>query len=278
MNNILFLETRRNKNYLLTWIEKQQSWGKYVFSLEQVRKDFPDLSEAAIILSLTRLSRKNRIISIYKGFYLIVPPEYAARGVLPPLNFIDSLMTFVGKPYYVALLSAAALHGASHQQPQEFFVVTTFKQLTTKKKGIRINYIIKKNIPFNLLEKRKTESGYVNISSPALTATDLVYYNNRVGGINRVCTVINELSEAIKPENITKELLETITVPTIQRLGYIFDRIVSQPELAEKLYNISSNLKKTFYKQPLKAGGKRSGFETDEKWGIIINTTIEIDE
>ena len=90
-------------------------------------------------------------------------------------------MTFIGKPYYVALLSAASLHGAAHQQPQEFFVVTTFKQLTTKKKGIRINYITKKDIPYNLLEKRKTDSGYVNISSPALTAADLVYYTNGVG-------------------------------------------------------------------------------------------------
>jgi len=83
------LETGRNKNYLLTWIEKQQSWGRYVFSLKQVRKDFPDFSEAAIILSLNRLSKKSRIISVYKGFYLIVPPEYSARGVLTPLNFID---------------------------------------------------------------------------------------------------------------------------------------------------------------------------------------------
>ena len=278
MKNILFLETGRNKNYLLTWIEKQQSWGRYVFSLEQVKKDFPDLSEAAIILSLVRLSRKTRIVSIYKGFYLIIPPEYAARGILPPINFIDALMTFVGKPYYVALLSAAALHGAAHQQPQEFFVVTTIKQMTTQKKGIKINYITKRDIPFNLLEKRKTESGYVNISSSALTAADLIYYNNRVGGINRVCAVINELSEAIKPENINKELLETISIPTIQRLGFIFDRIVSQQELADKLYSVSRDLNKSFYKQPLKAGGKRGGFETDEKWGIIINTTIEIDE
>jgi predicted transcriptional regulator of viral defense system len=272
------METGRNKNYLLTWIEKQQSWGKYVFSLEQVRKDFPDLSEAAIILSLVRLTRKSRIVSIYKGFYLIIPPEYAARGILPPLIFIDDLMTFVGKPYYVALLSAAALHGAAHQQPQEFFVVTTIKQMTTQKKGIKINYITKKDISFNLLEKRKTESGFVNISSPELTAADLVFYNTRVGGINRVCTVINELSESIKPENISRELIETISIPTIQRLGFIFDRIVNQRELADKLLKISKDLNKSFYKQPLKAGGKRSGFETDEKWGIIINTTIEIDE
>jgi hypothetical protein len=134
MKILLRLETPRNNNYLLSWVEKQQSWGKYVFSLEQIRSDFPDITEQALILALTRLSTKGRVLSVYKGFYLIIPPEYTSRGLLPPMLFIDSLMKFVDKPYYVGLLSAAALNGAAHQQPQEFFVVTNSKQLTTKKK------------------------------------------------------------------------------------------------------------------------------------------------
>jgi len=153
VENLLKMESVKNKNYLLAWIEKQQSWGKYVFSLDQVKKDFQDISESALSLALSRLSGKNRIISIYKGFYLIVPPEYSSRGLLPPVNFIHDLMQYIGKPYYVGLLSAAALHGAAHQQPQEFFVVTTSKQLTTLKKGLKINYITKKTMP-DILKSR----------------------------------------------------------------------------------------------------------------------------
>jgi len=270
--------TWKNKNYLLSWIEKQQSWGRYVFSLGQVKNEFPDLSEAAILLSLNRLSRKNRIVSVYKGFYLIIPPEYFSKGILPPMNFIDDLMTFVGKPYYVGLLSAAALHGAAHQQPQEFFIITSTKQLTTRKKGIKINYFTKKNISHISVEKRKTETGYVYVSSPELTAADLVYYQNRIGGLNKICVVINELSEVIKTEGITPELVKTLTTPTIQRLGYIFNKIVNQSDLAERLYNVSVELNKTFFWQPLRAGGNRKGFRLDEKWKIIINTNVKIEE
>lgn len=272
------METGRNKNYLLTWVEKQQSWGRYFFSLEQVKKDFSELSEAAIILSLNRLSKKNRVVSVYKSFYLIVPPEYAARGILPPINFIDDLMAFVGKPYYVGLLSAAALHGAAHQQPQEFFVVTTTKQITTRRKGIKINYFTKKSIPQTFLEKRKTEMGYAYISSPELTAADLVYYHNRVGGLQRVCLIINELSETIRAEKITPELLMTLSIPTIQRLGFILDKFASQPKLAQRLYKVAMGQKRKFFLQPFKAGGERKGFEMDKKWKIIINTSIEIEE
>ena len=173
--------------------------------------------------------------------------------------FIDKLMQFIGKPYYVGLLSAAALHGAAHQQPQEFFVITDSIQTTTLKKGLRINYITKKNIPDNFLEKRKTEMGYVNVSNPELTAVDLIYYDNRIGGINRAASVLNELAEVMKPERITGELIEKFSVPSIQRLGYILDVVLGQKILADKLYSESQNLKKDFFRQPLKAGKEKTG-------------------
>jgi predicted transcriptional regulator of viral defense system len=275
--NLLSLEAARNNNYLLSWVEKQQSWGKYVFSLIQVKADFPDLSESALKRALDRLSNKGRILSVYKGFYIIVPPEYTSRGLLPPILFIDSLMKFVDKPYYIGLLSAAALHGAAHQQPQEFFVITDTKQTTTLKKGLKINYIIKKNIADSFLEKRKTEFGYVNVSNPELTAADIVYYDNRIGGINRAASVLNELAEVMKPERITQELINTLSMPTIQRLGYLLD-FIRKKELADKLYMESQKLKKDFFRQPLKAGEGKTGFPTDDRWKIIINTDIEIDE
>jgi predicted transcriptional regulator of viral defense system len=262
----------------LNWVEKQQSWGKYAFSLQQLKTDFPHLSDVAIKRALDRLSQKGRILSIYKSFYLIVPPEYSSRGFLPPLLFIDSLMQFINKPYYIGLLSAAALHGAAHQQPQEFFVVTDNKQTTTLKNGLKINYITKRSISDSFLEKRKTEMGYVYVSNPELTAADIVYYDNRIGGINRAASVLNELAEVMKPERITEELINTLTVPTIQRLGYLLDVVLGQKILAEKIYAESQKLKKEFFRQPLKAGEKKTGFSKDDRWKIMINTDIEIDE
>jgi predicted transcriptional regulator of viral defense system len=272
------LKNIRNNNYLLNWVEKQQSWGKYVFSLEQVKSDFPHISEQALFLTLTRLSRKGRILSIYKGFYLIIPPEFAPRGLLPPMLFIDSLMKYLNKPYYVGLISAAALYGAAHQQPQEFFVITNSKQLTTYKKGLKINYITKKNISESLLEKRKNEFGYVNVSNPELTALDLVYYNNRIGGLNRVASILNELAEVMEPKRISKELIEVFSTPSIQRLGFILDVVLNQKALSDKLYAETKNMKKEFFRQPLKSGQEKKGFPTNDRWKIIINIDIEVDE
>jgi hypothetical protein len=57
-------------------------------------------------------------------------------------------MKFLKRPYYVGLLNAAAFYGAAHQQPQEYFVFTNFPPLRpTSKRGIKINYISKREVP-----------------------------------------------------------------------------------------------------------------------------------
>ena len=271
------MKSTNKHNYLLNWLEKQQSYGKYVFSLEQVKQAFSNVSEQALNLALSRLSGKGRILSIYKGFYLIIPPEYASRGILPPLLFINQLMHYIGKPYYVGLLSAAALHGAAHQQPQEFFVVTTSKQSLTQKNGLKINFLVKKKMPENFLEKRKTESGYVYISNPVLTAADLIYYNKRIGGIIRAVSVLSELADTMKTNNINQELIQNFPATTLQRLGYILENILQKHQLSEKLYNQLRKRRDKLFMQPLKSGGEAGEFPKNKKWKIIINIDIEID-
>jgi len=182
-------------------------------------------------------------------------------------------------PYYLRLLNAAAFHGSSHQQPQEYFVFTNSPVLRpTKKKNIKINYISRKDIPEELLEKRKTETGYLNISSPELTAADLVQYEKRIGGLNRAATVLNELGETIKLEKINELFLKETAVSTIQRLGYLFEKVLNNHVIADRIFHESEKLNLKFFRIPLKTLGNKKGYPTDEKWKVIVNTEIEIDE
>lgn len=267
----------KKENIRLTdWKDDLLAKGKISFSLDQVKQAFPTQSETAIKRSLNRLSVKGEIVSIYKGFYLIISSQYASRGILPPAIYIDALMKHLKRPYYTGLLNAAAFHGASHQQPQEFFVFTNFPVLRdTKRKGIRVNYISIKNFPTALLEERKTESGYLKLSSPELTAIDLIQFEKRVGGLDRVTTVLNELSDEIKPEKFNAAFLKEVPSVSVQRLGFILDKVLEKTELAEQLYLSCKKEKIKFYRKPLKASGKVKGFPFDEKWKIIINTDIE---
>lgn len=263
---------------LESWVETQLSMGRFGFDLYTLRQTFTEQSEIAIKFALKRLVDKGKIISIYKGYYLIIPPQYASKGILPPAIFLDGFMKFLERPYYLALLNAAAYHGASHQQPQEFFVITNFPVLRkTLKRGIKLNYISKVKIPDDLLEIKKTESGYLKISNPVLTATDLIQFEKRVGGLSRVATVLIELAEVIKPEDFNEIILANVPFTALQRLGYILDKIIENKMLADALYQTLEQIDAKLFRIPLKASGFKTGFPSDDRWKVIINAEIEID-
>ncbi len=261
------------------WLDKMLARGAYGFSKEFLQGEFPGLSGIAIKRALNRLSRKGRIVSKYKGYYLILPPQYTSKGMLPPPLYLDAFMKSINRWYYVSLLNAAALHGASHQQPQEYFVTTGFPVLRpTQIKGIKINYISIKNFPESLIDKHKTEAGYLNVSNPALTACDLVQYEKRVGGISRVATVLNEMADIINPTEFTPVLLHHSHLTTLQRLGYVLETVCCKKELANALHQAIQKERLSFYRIPLKPGKQTRGYASDNRWKVIVNTEVEKEE
>jgi predicted transcriptional regulator of viral defense system len=268
-----------NYSRLEYWIEERQSKGKLAFSLAELRQSFQSDTETASKRVLDRLSEKKKVVSIFKGYYIIIPPQYSSKGILPAAMFIDGLMKFLERKYYVALLNAAALHGASHQQPQEYFIVTGYPALRpTTKKGLKINYISTRQFPpESLTEKRKTETGYITVSNPLLTAIDLINYEKRIGGLNRASTVINELVETIKPNTVSSDFIQYATVSSLQRLGFVLDEVLNKKELAERIFSLCKKMAIKFYLIPLKASGNKNKGILNEKWKLMINAKIETD-
>lgn len=263
---------------ILTWIELLQSKGAFAFSLESAKNELPGYTEIALKRALSRLSEKGKIISVYKGYYLILSPQFALKGILPPSLFLDAFFQFLKRPYYVSLLNAAAFHGAAHQQPQEYYVMTNFPAMrATQKKGMKINYVSIDKIPEKLLEKRKTEAGYLAVSSPLLTATDLVQFERRIGGLNRAATVLFELMEVLKPSDFNDDILAHAAVTTLQRLGYLLEFACSNTTLSDALYKSMKKNKSRLFRIPLKASAPTKGFSSDNRWNVIVNTEIEID-
>jgi predicted transcriptional regulator of viral defense system len=267
------------KNYLLSWTESLLANGKNTFTYDQYCNQFKDIKEQALISALKRLVQKKKAVSVHRGFYVILKPENYSKGIIPPILFIDQLMAHLERPYYVGLLSAAALHGAAHQRSQEFFVMTSIPHLRPiEKRGIKINYVARLSIPEKYVIERKVETGYVKVSGPELTAIDLVQYQNHIGGLNRAATLISELADAMEIKRITTDLVSETPITYLQRLGYLLENYTAKPDLAGKLKKEISLVHKTLPKMPLKPGKSIAGYPTDKKWGLIINTEIETDE
>ncbi|MCS6974000.1 type IV toxin-antitoxin system AbiEi family antitoxin domain-containing protein [Thermaurantimonas aggregans] len=268
-----------NYNQIARWSDTLLAKGRYGFALSELRTNFPELSGIAVKHALRRLTDKKKIQPLFKGYYLIIPPQFTSQGIIPPHLFLDAFMKSLNRNYYVGLLSAAAFHEASHQQPQEYFVLTTFPALRpTTKRGLKINYISIRKIPENLLEQRKTEAGYLKISNAALTACDLVHFEKRIGGLNRAATVINELAESIKPTDFSTHLLRHVAVASLQRLGYLLEHVCAYNIQADALFESMKKENLNFFRVALKTGKTTKGFSSNNRWKVIVNTKIDIDE
>jgi len=260
-------------NYLAEHLDRLQSMGRYSFTWSELITSL-DYSDLALKKSLHRLVRKGRLIVVQRGFYIIVPPEYSAHGIMPPLLFIDDYMSFLQKQYYVGLLSAAAMHGAAHQQPQEYFVVIPKPpRRPISKKDVRINFLVKNEIPECGVEERKTDTGKVHVSGPELTAYDLFYYLERVGGLARSITILEELSEKLNLQMLADLVQETTVLAPWQRLGFVLEYLLEKEEAAEVIFK--QIRKQKIYRIPLNAAKNKSGFPSQNRWKIIENHGME---
>jgi predicted transcriptional regulator of viral defense system len=263
------------------WIEALPKMGRMTFSQEDVQRQFPDTPIRNIQNVLFRQVRKGAMQSVWHGFYAIVPNEYGLKGIVPPIEYIDALMKHLHRSYYIGLLSAASYQGASHQQPQELFVVAGGDALRSKAKNdVKINFTNRKEFPERYISTIDTASGQVNISSPELTAFDLVQYESRVGGLDRAATVLAELIENVDFKHLDADFLGLFNSAVIQRLGYLLDNIVDRQDLADTLLERCISAGIAFHRRTLavsRRGEDIKGFAFCNKWNIIINREVEAD-
>jgi len=221
--------------------------------------------------ALSRLEQQKRIVVLRRGFCVIVPLEYQASGILPPDWFIEDLMKFIKQPYYVALLSAAELHGAAHQRPQAFQVITSEATREIQSAGLRIRFFKKANLAATPTVKKRTFTGDIPVSTPAATALDLVAYERRIGRLNRVLTVLQELGESIEEESLVAAT-QTCEKPYAQRLGWLLDKAGFE-SVTGKLHEwLKCQESKAVALDPSRPA---KGFARDPKWSVIVNTEVE---
>jgi predicted transcriptional regulator of viral defense system len=215
------------------FLDALQASGRYTFTRVEAARAL-GLSDIALKNALWRLARTGRVTSPRRGFYVIVPPEYRVAGSLPAAWFIRDLMDYLGCPYYVGLLTAASLHGAAHQAPQEIQVVTDHPVGTIEIGRVRIRFVKKVHLSRTPTIGVTTPTGEMRVSTPEATAFDLVRYPEHGGGLSNVATVLQELTERLHGGELVRVAEAAGEMAYAQRFGYLLDR-VGRPEVARAL-------------------------------------------
>ena len=264
----------RNRPDAASFVRELMARGRYTFTFEEAKSALK-VSNIALRAALRRLKTKGFIAMPLRGFFVIVPPEYTTLSCLPADQFIEDLMLYLKEPYYIGLLSAAELHGAAHQKPQEFQVITSRNRKMIVCGRITIRFMARKTIGKVPTVNITTQRGFIKVSTPEATVFDLLLYPEHAGGLSNIATVLSELSEKIEPSKLkaAKEYVSNISV--MQRAGYIFDRILKAKKIAGTLELLVRKNGNAIV--PLVPSGSRKGVPIDHKWNLFINEKVEPD-
>lgn len=262
------------------WINDRSIHGKSYFSVEDIRVAFPNIVENSMRRELSRLVAGRVIISVYRGFYVIVPPQYAVDLKVPAYFYIDQLMSYIGKPYYLSLLTAGVLWGAAHQRPQRTSVMTIPPRArTSTSRNDDLLWTYRSYIPEEFLKRKNSETGTILYSNAELTSIDLVQFEHLIGGLSRAATILSELVENTNYSNAaTSGLFSLTTIPTIQRLGFVLDEILEEAEQADMMYNQLIQYAPNYTYQFLSRRSPHKKDNCNKRWKIFVNTFIEPDD
>jgi predicted transcriptional regulator of viral defense system len=255
------------------WVDDRQAGGRYTF-LRREAVEESGLSPEAVKKALQRMTGRGRLAKAKDYFYVIVPLEYAAAGVPPASWFIHDLMTAMEVSYYVGLLSAAAQHGASHQSPQEFQVLTDRYVRAIIVGRAKLRFFTSKFVTDAATTDIKTPTGAMRVSTTETTAVDLVRFCKAAGQLDNVATVIAELASSLDPKRLLTAVKLVEDMPNAQRLGYILDK-VRAPRASALLRDWIE--RHTPNSVPLRTGRRAQGDTEDRRWHVLVDRPLEVE-
>ncbi len=255
-----------------SFVESLASRGHYAFTTEDAVAAV-GVSAVAVRAAIRRLQEKGAVATPFRGFYVIVPPEYRALGCLPADQFIPNLMGHLELDYYAGVLTAARLHGAAHQAPMVFQVVVASNRPAIRCGSVRVKFIARRNVGEIPTLSMNTLRGVLRVSTPEATAYDLVGYPHHAGGLSNVATILAEMAERLDPAVLVREAAHS-PLPWAQRLGYLLER-GGFAELAQPLATHVAQRAAEYV--PLRPRRTIAVKPRDARWLVVVNEAVEPD-
>jgi predicted transcriptional regulator of viral defense system len=255
-----------------TYIDDLAGKGRYHFTTREAVAALSS-SPIAVRAVIRRLREKGNVAMPFRGFHLIVPPEYRSLGCLPGDQFIPQLMEHLGLAYYVGLLSAASLHGAAHQAPMVFQAIVADNRPAIHCGRVRVEFVARGNISEIPILQKNTLRGVMRVSTPEATAFDLVGYPSHAGGLSNVATILSELAENMDADKLRAETTHS-PLPWTQRLGYLLERVKAAHLAAPLAKHVGIHAKEYVPLRPRKSIRRAT---RDSRWRLLVNEVVEAD-
>lgn len=268
-----FISKPRARKAAQRFVEFRQARGQITFTLAELQEE-TGLSFTAARDQVKRLGKHIVRVSPRQDFFLILRPEQLPIGAPPAFWWLDAYFRRVRQPYYVGLLTAAAEYGSSHQAVQVIQVLTSSPLRALKVGRVRVQFFVKKSVGDVPAADLPLAYAPLKISTPEVTALDLVRYAHRIGGIARAVHVIRDLLPRVSKKRLRNAVANESEISNLQRLGFILEYL-KRPDLSELvLARLPSKLNWVYLAQH-NANGMGLETKRDSTWSVLVNSVIQ---
>jgi hypothetical protein len=250
------------------FIDARLALGHVAFSLADFTKE-SRLSAIAAKRQLSRLGNKVARVSPRQPFYLIVTPEHRAMGAPPAAWWLNDYFNWLGRPYYLALQSAASSFGSNPQALQVTQVMTDHPVRPVKVGRIQVRFFVKRGIGRTSTQQLTQAFAPLCISTPEATAFDLIRYATSIGGIGRAAETIRPFLSKLRVRELKRMLAAENEIATAQRLGFVMEA-AGEKKLAQTIYDwLPGKLTKILLSPVNK---KQCSVPLVERWQVFNNS------
>lgn len=261
---------------LREWVLGLPAQGRYTFTTADARVHQDRISSAGTAAALHRAEADHIIASPVRGFHVVLPLEDRGIGTPSWRLFLDPLMTHLELPYYVGLLTAASIHGASAQAAQAIQVVTLRPRRPIRVGRLAIEFVVRRTAGQAPVVLVTTPSGRMRVATPEVVGLDLVRYPTRSGGWGNVLTVLRDLAPSMRRTGMRNALAVEPATPDLQRLGHLLGR-VGADDVASVLAAALRERRTAWV--PLAPGESITpgSDKRDPWWRVVVNVQPEAD-
>lgn len=247
-----------------------QSRGRYSFTTEEARA-WLGVGPTTARVALARMLARKAIVSPFRGYYVIVPPEYRSLGCLPGEQFVPAYLESRGTPYYVALLSAARIHGAGHHAAQVLQVMVDRSRRPVACGRVRVRFVVRRSLREVPTMAAQTDRGTMRVSTREATLLDLVGLPRHAGGLDNVATIVHELLEHLDGGLLAAAAVHA-PIAWAQRLGYLLEFLGALPPIVDPLAELVRDHSKAY--ALLSSRVRSRGRERNKRWRVLVNTEV----
>ena len=235
------------------------------------------VNPATVWTSLDRARQARKMVSVTKGGWVPVPPEYRKAGAPPPIHYIDQLMDHLGtrllRRFPVGRRLLRSLPPSTDGSPSGVGCALAGAAQVGRS---RIQFVQRQDAADRRTQQANVPTGRVTVSTPETTVLDLVETPSLGAGLSNVATVIGDLlvEDQLDPAALA-DAARTYPTTSVQRAGYLIESMAIEVGVDIELSEFARLVAPSNYTQLSPSSPPTSS--RAKRWRVQINTTIEHD-